>query len=346
VFNGATYLVRALESLLIQSYEDFGLVFVDNCSTDETPAIAHRYAELDPRLAYQRNDQQLGLAENWRRSFDVAVQRFGSFEYFCWGSDHDIWHPSWLEALVGELDADPELVGAFPLSSPISADGEPLRFEHRYWDTTGFTDPLRRLLYVTKGVPPRAGSVAYGLFRADALRRCGVYLSVIEPDTLLLSQLALLGPMKQVPRALWQRRFFGAKPTRHRQRSRLYLGRPPLHAYLPVPVVHSAVLLRWAVMGGSARPHVGRLRGAAAVFLFLPLTTFKRLGRISRRRRKAMRRALSRTPPLTNPGKKSRDQRRKRLESARRVPVERVRRVKASRSSRGRPAAAARRERK
>jgi glycosyltransferase involved in cell wall biosynthesis len=333
VFNNAKYLARALESLLIQSYEDFSLVCVDDCSTDDSPEIVLRYAALDSRLVYEQNTHTLGLVENWRRVFEVATERFGSFDYFCWGSDHDIWHASWLEALVSELDADPTLVGAFPLSIPISAEGTPLRCKHQYWDTTGFADPLQRLLYVAKGFPPKAGSIVYGLFRADALQRCGVYLPVIEPDVLLLSQLALLGPMKQVRRALWQRRFFSTKPARKRQRSRsrLFRGRAPLHAFLPVPIVHAAVLCRWAVIDGSARPEVGRLRGAAAVVAFLPVISVKRVNRRRKQRRKALRKATWRRSPrlkmFMKRRKKRRKQRRKRLRLARKTVFGHLRRI-------------------
>jgi hypothetical protein len=330
VFNSAKYVVRALESLLIQSYEDFSLVCIDDCSTDDSPEIVLRYAALDSRLVYEQNTHKLGLVENWRRVFEVATKRFGSFDYFCWGSDHDIWHPSWLEALVAELDTDPALVGAFPLSIRISAEGTPLSSDHQYWDTTGFADPLQRLRHIAKGLPPRAGSIAYGLFRADALQRCGVYLPVIQPDVLLLSQLAMLGPMKQVQRALWQRRILVAKPTRERQRRNLFRGRAPLHAFLPVPIVHAAVLCRWAVIDGSARPETGRLRGAAAVVAFLPVTSVERVRKIVHRRRRALRRAMLRSPRLRRlmkSRKLRRKQRRKRLKLARRTVLGHVRRV-------------------
>jgi glycosyltransferase involved in cell wall biosynthesis len=332
VFNNAAYLAGALDSLLTQTYHDFSLVCVDDCSTDESPEIVLRYAARDSRLVYEQNTHTLGLVENWRRVFEVATERFGSFEYFGWGSDHDVWHASWLEALVSELDADPTLVGAFPLSVPISPEGTPLHYKHQYWDTTECADPLRRLLYVAKGFPPKAGSIVYGLFRADALQRCGVYLPVIEPDVLLLSQLALLGPMKQVRKALWQRRFFSRKPARKRQRSRrrLFRGGAPLHAFLPVPIVHAAVLCRWAVIDGSARPEVGRLQGAEAVVAFLSVTSVKRVKRRLKQRRKVLREATWRSRRLKafmKRQKKRRKQRQKRLRLARNTILGQLRRV-------------------
>jgi hypothetical protein len=59
--------------------------------------------------------------------------------------------------------------------------------------------------------------------------------------------------------------------------------------------VHAAVLCRWAVMDGSARPEVRRLRGAAAVVAFLRATAVKRVKRRPKQRRKALRKATWRS---------------------------------------------------
>jgi glycosyltransferase involved in cell wall biosynthesis len=302
VFNGAQHLGRALESLLAQSYDDFLIVFVDNRSTDATAEIALRYAALDPRLVYERNPLQLGMVENWRRAFDLAIEKFGSFEYFCWGSDHDIWHPNWLEALVPELDANPALVAAFPIAGAMSADGAPMRSKRRYWDTSTTDDPVARVRWVARGMPVRAGNLAYALFRADAVQRCGIYPCALEPDRLLLARLCALGPMKQVTRELWTRRFFGIKPTRARQRARLFTGRTPSRAYLGTWLVHAAMLFHWAVIEGKARPECSRIQGVRLSGAYLVLAAAARANRVVLpRSRKSLRRRWKRTRPSLAP---------------------------------------------
>ena len=47
LFNHAKDFREAIESILGQTFTDFALVLVDDCSTDETPAIAREYAALD-----------------------------------------------------------------------------------------------------------------------------------------------------------------------------------------------------------------------------------------------------------------------------------------------------------
>ena len=45
VYNAEKYLGVCLESLLIQTLQDFEVIIVDDCSTDASPAIAESYLE-------------------------------------------------------------------------------------------------------------------------------------------------------------------------------------------------------------------------------------------------------------------------------------------------------------
>jgi glycosyltransferase involved in cell wall biosynthesis len=199
-FNRAEYLEEAIESLLLQSYSDFALVVVDDCSTDATPEIVTRYAALDPRVHYERNAEQVGMVENWRRAFRAAAEKVPGLEYFAFAGDHDVWHPHWLEAMVSALDADPGAVLAYPVTVPMTSDGTRKKpaMTRRRWETAGVADPAARVRLVAEGIPVRAGNIVYGLFRAQALERCDVFPSVVGPDRLLLTQLAVLVRLRVV----------------------------------------------------------------------------------------------------------------------------------------------------
>jgi glycosyltransferase involved in cell wall biosynthesis len=303
VYNRAEYLVEAIESLLAQSYPDFALVLVDDCSTDATPDIIERYAARDPRVSYQRNDERVGMVENWRRAYRAAAERVPGLEYFAFASDHDVWHPLWLESMVRELDADPAVVVAFPLWIPIGEDSRRLDFKSRQrWEKATVADPRQRVDSVAPG--RGAPNVIYGLFRAAALERCDVFSFVLAPDRLLMSKLAVLGTFKQVDRELWMRRLWRDQRQRSHQRTRLFPGRAPLHTYLPRGLVHTAALFSWLVLKGRGRPEVDRIDGLAIAGLYAGrecmyptlrrYTQFRRWARPLRkwahRRRKAVRR--------------------------------------------------------
>lgn len=112
-----------MDSLLQQTYRDFLLLVHDNHSTDATPDICKSYAAADDRFHHRRSQTTVGMIENWQRTYWSAVDEFGRFEYFAWGSDHDYWHPRWLERMVAVLDRDPGVVVAFPMMAKMDQDG-------------------------------------------------------------------------------------------------------------------------------------------------------------------------------------------------------------------------------
>ena len=107
LYNNATHLPEAIESLLAQTDRDFSLILVDDASSDATESVARSYAARDPRITYHRHESRQAMIATWRDVVEIAVREHPSAEYFAWVSDHDRWHPRWLERLRAELDGDP-----------------------------------------------------------------------------------------------------------------------------------------------------------------------------------------------------------------------------------------------
>ena len=55
-YNHARFLPKRIESVLRQTYQDFELILLDDCSTDNSRAVLSQYAS-DPRVRHriQRN---------------------------------------------------------------------------------------------------------------------------------------------------------------------------------------------------------------------------------------------------------------------------------------------------
>jgi hypothetical protein len=301
LYNNAGHLPEALESLLMQTFPDFALVLVDDVSTDETPEIAKRYQARDERISYVRNESRLGMVRNWRRAFELARERHPEMEYFAWASDHDVWHPRWLGKVVEVLDGDADVVMAYPLSIGINDHGEVVK-ESWEFDTYGITDMRKRVALASDNMA--AGDMVYSLFRADALERCGVYRLVLLPDRLLVNQLALHGQFKQVPEALWFRRFSASvRPSYARQRASFFPDGAPFRSFLPWPVQHGAAVTRSLVVKGDGPEGVGRGEAVGLAAFEFRLALSYQLRRAFRRRRKGLRQYLqNRTlPALTRP---------------------------------------------
>jgi glycosyltransferase involved in cell wall biosynthesis len=267
LFNHAKDFREAIESILGQTFTDFALVLVDDCSTDETAAIAREYVDLDRRVSYQLNEQRLGLVDNARRSFDLARARYPDAEYFAWASDHDLWHPRWLQELVEALDRHPDVVLAYPLNRRIGPAGEVLARRPWAFDTFGITDPWKRLRLSIRQMS--AGNMVYGLYRVDLLERAGVYRRVLVPDRLLMTELAVYGQFKQVPQVLWFRRWYGRIFSLDRQRKSFFPGGRPLYMYAPWWMSHGVSLFWTFGVEQRGLPAVTRTAGAVLGLKYL-----------------------------------------------------------------------------
>jgi glycosyltransferase involved in cell wall biosynthesis len=240
-YNGERHLAEALESLLGQTRDDFAIVVADDCSSDRTPEIVQQYAAIDSRVVYERNETRQGLVGNWNRVASLARERFSGARYFAWASDHDVWHPSWLEALAGELDAHPEAVLAYPLAVRMTETGVEMPSRDDTFETAGVTDPLERFRRSIRQTT--WGYRVYGLARSDALERCGPFPLALLPDRLHLTKLALEGEFRQVRRRLWYRRYAAAESMSLRRQRRAFFPRgAPASARLPWWLVHAFAL--------------------------------------------------------------------------------------------------------
>ena len=257
-YNRADALARTLESLLSQTCADLAIVIVDDGSSADARAIVASYAARDPRMTYEPNRVRLGMVGNWRLAFERARALYPRSEYFAWASDHDVWHPRWLETLLPVLDQVRRAVLAYPHCLRMYSHDR--RLIHGSFDTAGMVAPRRRL----KGtiMELAAGNAIYGLFRTAALAQAGVFRAVLLPDRQLLSELALLGEFRQVPDVLWYREASG--PFSHaRQRQMFFPGGAPLYTWLPPGLQHAALLLWDFAVRGRGRPACGRLAAAA-----------------------------------------------------------------------------------
>src|SRR5882762_3314790 len=55
-YNHARFLRQRVESVLAQTYQDFEVILLDDCSTDDSRSILSEYA-ADPRVRIELNDK-------------------------------------------------------------------------------------------------------------------------------------------------------------------------------------------------------------------------------------------------------------------------------------------------
>lgn len=71
-YNRETFLPRAIESILNQTYTDFEFIIVDDGSTDNSIQIIKEYAQKDKRIRLIRNEENKGIAYSRERGKNAA----------------------------------------------------------------------------------------------------------------------------------------------------------------------------------------------------------------------------------------------------------------------------------
>lgn len=89
-YKGKTFFRNCIESILNQTYKDFELIIVDDCSTDTSVETAKEY---------QKKDKRVHLIENKRKRYNGGSRNVGidyaldnlDFDYFCFLDSDDWW---------------------------------------------------------------------------------------------------------------------------------------------------------------------------------------------------------------------------------------------------------------
>jgi len=125
-YNHARFLRQRTESILGQTYQDFEVILLDDCSTDESQSILREYA-ADPRVRIELNEKNSGSTfKQWNKGVRLARGEF------VWIAESDDYADArFLERLVAVLEAEPEGTFVYCRSWCVAADGR----------ASGFIDP-------------------------------------------------------------------------------------------------------------------------------------------------------------------------------------------------------------
>jgi glycosyltransferase involved in cell wall biosynthesis len=86
------YLKEAIDSVYAQTFTDWEIIFIDNCSTDNTKNIVTSY---DDKIKYYKTPQNMSLCHA-----RIFAKEFITGEFFCVLDTDDLWYPTKLEKQV------------------------------------------------------------------------------------------------------------------------------------------------------------------------------------------------------------------------------------------------------
>lgn len=94
-YNTGKYIAASIESILNQTYNNWELIIVDDCSTDNSHEIIKEFAIKDNRIRYLKNEKNSGAAVSRNRALREAKGKWIAFL-----DSDDLWAKDKLEKQI------------------------------------------------------------------------------------------------------------------------------------------------------------------------------------------------------------------------------------------------------
>ncbi len=104
VYNRQDLMPEAIESILGQTFCDFELIIVDDCSTDNTRQVAIDYQKRDARIRIHHHKKNMGIAGARNTGLHLAKGK-----YIAWMDSDDVSMPDRIEKQFLFMESHPEI---------------------------------------------------------------------------------------------------------------------------------------------------------------------------------------------------------------------------------------------
>jgi glycosyltransferase involved in cell wall biosynthesis len=118
-YDTSLFIGKAIESIMAQSFVDWELIVVDDCSTDDTSRIIKNYQSKDSRIIYLYNSLRNGVTPSRNRGLEIAQGKFIAIL-----DSDDISLPERLSSQYNHLETHPNLFLVGGGAMVVSVDGK------------------------------------------------------------------------------------------------------------------------------------------------------------------------------------------------------------------------------
>ena len=98
-YNCEDFIGITLDSVINQTYQNWEVIVVDDCSTDNTAKLVQEYVKKDNRIKYHKLDKNSGAAVARNKAVDLANGKYMAFL-----DSDDVWFPEKLTKQIGYME--------------------------------------------------------------------------------------------------------------------------------------------------------------------------------------------------------------------------------------------------
>jgi teichuronic acid biosynthesis glycosyltransferase TuaG len=98
-YNCSNFIGNAIDSVIDQTYQNWELIVVDDCSTDNTAEVVKAYMSKEPRIKYYKLNKNSGAAVARNKAVDIAKGKYVAFL-----DSDDVWFPEKLSKQISFMN--------------------------------------------------------------------------------------------------------------------------------------------------------------------------------------------------------------------------------------------------
>ena len=150
-YNAEKYIREAIQSVLCQTYEEWELLVIDDCSTDGTYSVVEKMSKDDDRIKLYKNQQNMGVSQSRNKAVELARG-----EWIAFLDSDDAWMPEKLSKQVSIAKTASDMVICYTASSFIDDDGKPYDYVMEVEETISYKTLLSKNLISCSSVMIRS----------------------------------------------------------------------------------------------------------------------------------------------------------------------------------------------
>lgn len=139
LYNCEKYIEETIKSVINQTYKNWEMIIVDDCSKDDGVKIVEKYQKLDKRIKLYRNEQNQGVSFTRNRAIDLSKGKYIAFL-----DSDDLWKKEKLSKQISFMEKN-NITLSYTGYEKINSDGS-LRGEIKVPEKLDYEELLKNCL--------------------------------------------------------------------------------------------------------------------------------------------------------------------------------------------------------
>lgn len=106
-YNAENFIAKTIQSVINQTFQDWEMLIIDDCSTDNSAKIVESYASKDKRIIYLKTTEKSGSPSIPR---NIGIER-AQGKYIAFLDSDDLWLPEKLNLQVEQMETNNWMLG-------------------------------------------------------------------------------------------------------------------------------------------------------------------------------------------------------------------------------------------